>query len=103
MAATGVVTGTGALLLNDQFNPYLQKMQPQKFDPNKHFDDSFASSLVRPTDWAYDDRGGLRIAEISDGQALNGSLYYSTTQKTLTYKNTAGKLFQLMLKEVLPG
>jgi hypothetical protein len=86
--------------LNDQFNPYIQKLQQRKFDPAKHLDNSFVDSLTRPTNSIYDSQGGLKIAEISDGQALSGSLYYSTTQKALTYKNAEGKLFQLAMQEI---
>ena len=93
-----------SITLGDKFNPYIEKLQESpKYDPAKHVDNSFIESLIRPTDWAYDEQGGLKIAEISDGQALNGSLYYSTTQKALMYKDTTGKLFQLTLKELTSG
>jgi hypothetical protein len=88
-------------LLGDQFNPYVQKLQQEnKFDPQKHVDNSFLDSLGRPADWAYNAKGGLHIAPLSDGQALDGSLYYSTTHKALMYKGAEGKLFQLVLKEI---
>lgn len=94
-----------SVVLGDNFNPYIEKLQERqpKYDPAKHVDNSFIDSLIRPTDWAFDDQGGLKIAEISDGQALGGSLYYSTTQKALMYKDTTGKLFQLTLKELTSG
>jgi hypothetical protein len=105
-SATTVPTTTLTLLsLDDRFNPYFEKLQqqPPKYDPKKHVDNSFVESLVNLPKVANGNRGELIVGEIADGQAINGSLYYSTTHNSLVYKDARGKIFQITLKELPRG